>query len=198
MIAKNATFHRRLGVMGLVVLAFLGACARDDGRTMTAPPPGVTTPPPTTSAQAGTASSVPTFALSSPSFTNGAALPVDVTCDGAGQPPTLTWTAAPAGSVELAIVLTDADETDTARWIVAGLPPQPFTLASGALPVGAVDLGYDPPCPPPGDATHVYVFTLYALSSPLAIGPDVAPAEALAEINASPAQASQLTGFYER
>jgi phosphatidylethanolamine-binding protein (PEBP) family uncharacterized protein len=201
LIAEFATFSgsvRFRVVVALVVLVTVSGCARNDGRTMTAPLPGATTPPPTTTAQAGTASSVAPFTLSSPAFTNGAALPVDVTCDGAGEPPALTWTAPPTGTAELAIVLTDADQPETALWVVAGLPPQPFTLAPGALPAGAVDLGYEPPCPPRGDAAHVYLFTLYALTSPLGLGTDADPAEVLRSVNASPAQVAQLTGFDER
>jgi phosphatidylethanolamine-binding protein (PEBP) family uncharacterized protein len=187
-----------VGGVLLVSLGPLAACARNDGRTMTAPPPGATTPPPTTSAQAGTVPSVPTFTLASSAFTNGGALPADVTCDGAGKPPDLTWTAPPPNTAELAIVLTDADDADIAYWVVAGLAPLAGSLAPGALPEGAVDLGYEPPCPPEGEAAHVYVFTLYAAPSPLAIGTDLAPADALARLNASPAQAAQLTGFYGR
>jgi phosphatidylethanolamine-binding protein (PEBP) family uncharacterized protein len=200
LIARSATLPGsvRVGIGVAALLLIVNACARNDGRTMTAPPPGATTPPPTTTAEAGTVSSAAPFTLSSPAFTNGGALPVDVTCDGAGEPPTLTWTAPPGGTAELAILLTDADQPETALWVVAGLPPQAFTLAPGAPPPGAIDLGYDPPCPPPGDAAHVYLFTLYALTSPLGIAPDSMPAEALRKINASPAQAAQLTGFDDR
>jgi phosphatidylethanolamine-binding protein (PEBP) family uncharacterized protein len=175
-----------------------GGCARNDGRTMTAPPPGATTPPPTTSAPAGTAASVPTFALSSPAFSSGSALPVDYTCDGAGGPPPLEWTAPPPSTVELALVLTDANDTEAVHWVVAGLGPQPASLAAAAVPAGAVDLGYEPPCPEPGDQAHVFVFTLYALTTPLGIAAGATPEDAAGRISASPAQAAQLSAFYAR
>jgi phosphatidylethanolamine-binding protein (PEBP) family uncharacterized protein len=190
--------HRLAPLLGLALLVQTAGCAIDDGRAMTPPPPGATTPPPTTGAQAAPAASVPTFTVSSTAFANGGQLPVDVTCEGAGEPPPLTWTAPPPGMAELAVVLTDADDADTALWVVAGLPPQPLTLVAGSLPAGAVDLGYDPPCPPANADTAVYVFTVYALPSPLSIGPDLTPDEALARIGGSPAQAAQITAFLDR
>jgi phosphatidylethanolamine-binding protein (PEBP) family uncharacterized protein len=187
-----------VALVALVAAAIAGGCARNDGRTMTAPPPGATTPPPTTAAQAGTAGSVPTFALTSPAFTSGSALPVDNTCDGAGTPPPLEWTAPPSSAVELALVLTDANDVDAVHWVVAGLRPEPSSLTGGATPAGAVDLGYDAPCPAPGDQAHVFVFTLYALTSPIGIAAGASAADAAAQVWASPAQAAQLSAFYSR
>ncbi|MGH9120099.1 MAG: YbhB/YbcL family Raf kinase inhibitor-like protein [Acidimicrobiales bacterium] len=188
-------------VVLLVGVAAGAGCARDDGRTLRPPPPGATTPPPTGGEQAGTVGSVgstPTFALTSPAFANGAALPVEFTCDGAGAPPPVEWSDPPSLAVELALVVTDTDEDDSVRWIVAGLPPVATQLDTNALPSGAVDLGYEPPCPNPGTEAHVYVFTLYALPSPLGLEAGATSADAIARIESSPAQAAQLTAFYGR
>jgi phosphatidylethanolamine-binding protein (PEBP) family uncharacterized protein len=140
--------RRSTWILGVLVGVIAGAgCARGDGRTLRPPPPGATTPAPTSGEQAGTADAVgraPTFALTSAAFVNGAALPVELTCDGAGAPPPLEWSDPPSTAVELALVLTDRDQDDAVRWVVAGLPPEAAKLDTNALPTGAVDLGYEP------------------------------------------------------
>ncbi len=89
------------------------------------------------------------------------------TCDGAGISPALTWTAPPAGTVELALLTVDDDAGGYVHWAVTGIPP-----AAGASPRGRRSpaprrartlrqLGYGGPCPPPGHPP--YRFTLYAL-----------------------------------
>ena len=173
-------------------------CAQGDGRILRPPPPGVTAPPATSGEQAGTVGSTPTFALTSSAFATGAALPVEFTCDGAGGPPPIEWSAPPPLSVELAVVLTDVDQDNAVHWVVAGLPAEAMKLDPNSLPGGAIDLGYDAPCPDPGTGAHVYVFTLYALTSPLGLDTNSTSADAMARIESSPAQAAQLTGFYGR
>ena len=204
----RAPISRRLAPVAVTLAVLLAACARNDGRTLQPPAAGATTPPPTSAAAADTAGGAPnspTFVLSSPAFAAGAAIPVDFTCDGAGSPPPLSWTEPPSSAVELTMVLTDADDGavpgtgEDVRWVVAGLPPDAGQLLSGSpLPPGAVDLGYQPPCPDPGAPAHVYVFTLYALPSPLGVDLSSTPEEVVTALAGVPAQAAQLTGFYRR
>lgn len=106
-------------------------------------------------------------------------LPVRYTCDGADLAPPLEWSAVPANTKELAILvlgLTPEPGTNTSavsiEWAVAGIDPALHRLASGALPHGAhVGRGgkgrYDV-CPPKG-ATEQYEFTLYAVPPSLKV-----------------------------
>ena len=80
------------------------------------------------------------------------------------------WTAPPAGTVELALLVTDDDAGGFVHWAVAGDP-----AAAGEDGEGAADHGgrrgpqrlrppgLGGPCPPAGPA-HTYRFTLYALT----------------------------------
>ncbi len=114
------------------------------------------------------------FDLTSPTITQGAQVPVEHTCDGADLAPLLAWSGAPDGTAELLLLFDDPDAGDFVHWLVAGIPAGTEGLDRGSLPAGAHELtngfgrqGYGGPCPPSG--THRYVFSLFALSSPIAI-----------------------------
>ena len=92
------------------------------------------------------------------------------TCDGEDRSPLLIWSAPPAGTVELALLVTDDDAGGFVHWAVAGIPPTAGEVGEGAQITGAIegrndfgDPGWSGPCPPAG-APHTYRFTLYALS----------------------------------
>ena len=81
----------------------------------------------------------------------------------------MTWTAPPAGTVELALLVTDDDADGYVHWAVAGIPPTAGEKGEGATITGAFEgvndfgnVGWSGPCPPAG-APHTYRFTLYAL-----------------------------------
>ena len=116
------------------------------------------------------------FVLSSPAFAAGASIPARFTCAGQRSAPPLSWSRPPTGTRELVLLMEDLDARREAfvHWIVLALSPtsrglpagtKPATLRSGQASSGRV--GYNPPCPPPGDRAHRYVFTLYALRAPL-------------------------------
>lgn len=116
-----------------------------------------------------------TIAVDSPAFGHGAAMPQDGTADGQGLSPALTWSNLPGGTVEIVLVMEDADSPTPAplvHAIVYGLHP------SGDLPAGAMGqeaggpamglnsfgkAGYLPPDPPSGHGAHRYVIQVYAL-----------------------------------
>jgi Raf kinase inhibitor-like YbhB/YbcL family protein len=98
-------------------------------------------------------------------------------CDDAGDSPQLSWTGAPAGTRSYAITVFDPDAPTGSgfwHWVAWDLPAATTSLpTAAALPAGAVNgvndggtAGYTGPCPPTGDITHRYVFTVVALSVP--------------------------------
>jgi Raf kinase inhibitor-like YbhB/YbcL family protein len=118
------------------------------------------------------------FRVSSPAFAPHAAIPAEYSRRGGNQSPPLAFTAVPAGTKSLALVMDDpgAPAGDWIHWLVANIPPDAAQLAAGKLPAGAV-VGanswsvarYDGPQPPSG--THRYMIRVYALDTPLALKP---------------------------
>ena len=118
-------------------------------------------------------SSPDTINFSTPDFKDGAAIPTELTCDGAGRAPTIVWRAIPPETIELVMTVDDPDADGTfTHWTVygltgatgAGLAPEgkfPAGTLSGKNSAGKE--GWTPPCPPKGDEAHRYVFTMYAL-----------------------------------
>ncbi len=110
------------------------------------------------------------FAVLSGPVGEGATLPAVHTCDGANLPPALSWTAAPDGTTEIAVTLTDVDAPGYVHWAIAGLSPTRSALGEGEVPIDAIiglnssgTVGYTGPCPPQGDDPHTYVFTVHFL-----------------------------------
>jgi Raf kinase inhibitor-like YbhB/YbcL family protein len=98
------------------------------------------------------------------------------TCHGRGpaQSPPLSWSAAPAHTRSLALVVDDAAAPITPRlyWIVFDINPDTTDIQAGSLPTGARQAHnstgrsyYDPPCPV--GSRHQYRFTVYALNAML-------------------------------
>ncbi len=121
--------------------------------------------------------------VTSPAFPSGGFIPVDFSCDGRGNSPPLDWSAAPAGTRSIAVVVDDPDAAAGrfTHWVLYDLPPDtthlaPDAVARASLPAGAVQgkngkgqSGWAPVCPPP-PGVHHYHFDVYALdeSVPLA------------------------------
>ncbi|MFD0524127.1 YbhB/YbcL family Raf kinase inhibitor-like protein [Paractinoplanes durhamensis] len=109
-------------------------------------------------------------------------------CDDAGLSPQLSWSGAPAGTKSFAVTLFDPDAPTGSgfwHWVAWDIPAGTTSLPTGAvLPAGSVSgpndgggVGYTGPCPPTGDITHHYVFTVVALSLPtLDLAPGTSPA----------------------
>ena len=171
-------------MLSVIVLAVvLGACGTS-GRALRDPAPGATAPP-----RKGSASTVATTAgavfdtspaaglsITSTAWAPGSEIPVGYTCEGQDESPPLTISGAPAGTVELVLVVTDQDQGALVHWVVAGISPTAASFATGEVPTGAVQLpnadgeaAWLGPCPPAG-ATHVYDFTVHALSAPSGLG----------------------------
>jgi Raf kinase inhibitor-like YbhB/YbcL family protein len=116
--------------------------------------------------------------LTSSDFSDGGALPSvhnHPSCGGQNVSPELSWKGVPATAKALYLTVIDIDITPNqwSHWIVLDLPPDSTGLPRGAatLPAGAYavtnnfkDARYDGPCPPEGNGTHHYRFTLWAVS----------------------------------
>jgi Raf kinase inhibitor-like YbhB/YbcL family protein len=144
------------------------------------------------------------FNLSSPAFTEGGPIPKDYTCDGAGQTLPVAWSGVPEGTAELALIMDDPDARGFVHWVVVGIPPTAMGIeGDGTLPAGA-RLGmtgfrkaaYGGPCPPSG--SHRYQLTLYALSSPLSLGPTPTADEVRQASSSHTLATATLNGSYRR
>jgi phosphatidylethanolamine-binding protein (PEBP) family uncharacterized protein len=185
--------------LGLLVAAALGlAGCNDDGRTLE--PTSATMPP--SEVPATTPAADPTgLRVTSPDVVEGGALDPAFTCDGAGLAPLLVLSGAPPAAAELAVAIVDLDAADFVHLVVAGLPSTTDQVDLNQLPEGAVlgrtdteVLGWDPPCPPPGDAPHRYEIRIYAAAEPIGLAPGLPGHEAISLIEAAAIDVARL-GF---
>ena len=117
------------------------------------------------------------FTLTSPEFSEGAAIPRRYACDGDDVSPPLSWQGAPGDAASLALVMDDPDARGFVHWVVldmtasaTGSLPAGWSTSPDAPPQGTNSrghMGYAGPCPPSG--THHYVFRLLALDQVLGI-----------------------------
>jgi phosphatidylethanolamine-binding protein (PEBP) family uncharacterized protein len=105
---------------------------------------------------------------------DGGTIPTAFTCAGDGRRPPLRWSRPPAGTRELALVVSDPDAPGGRfiHWTAYGMPPAARTVSRQVVEGTA----WRPPCPPTGDTPHHYLFDLYALARPTGLkagaGPD--------------------------
>lgn len=156
---------RALSLLGVAL--FLCACATDS------------TPEPLPAEDAGvdartdaasTADAALPFTLTSSEFQDQGTLSAEHTCDGAGSSPPLSWAGVPAGTAELALLMTTVAKDGLKwNWVLYHLPASTTSLAVGAMGVGTAGLtsdgpalAYSPPCSK-GPGAMSYTFTLHAL-----------------------------------
>jgi hypothetical protein len=150
-----------------------------------------------------------TMHLSSTSFQNQ--IPAQFTCSGAGLSPQLAWSAPPARTASLALIVTDPDAPrgTWVHWVLYNLPAGTRALPEGLpalsqLPDGALqgrndfgEIGYGGPCPPPG-APHHYIFTLYALDAKLNLPVGEKRAQVEAAMKGHILASGRLVGMFHR
>ena len=154
------------------------------------------------------------FALRSSALAYHAAMPARFSCEGDGVSPPLEWSAPPAGTQSLALVVDDPDAPDPAapkrtwvHWVVYDLPATALSLGEGAsrggLPAGARDgkndwnrTGWGGPCPPIG--RHRYFFKLYALDRALGDLGGLTKSELEKAIEGHVLARAELVGTYEK
>jgi Raf kinase inhibitor-like YbhB/YbcL family protein len=156
----------------VVCATLLSACSPAVPNTPTVVPTSIPTSLPTET-PAPTATSAPTFVLSSSAFANDESIPVIYTCNGKRTSPAFAWTEPPAGTQSFALIVNDPDAGNYVHWVLYNIPATQRSLPDAVqtgqelddgmyqgLSGGAV-FGYVGPCPPSG--MHHYSFTLYAL-----------------------------------
>lgn len=148
--------------------------------------------------------------VESSAFGMNGSIPIQHTADGDDIAPPLSWSAPPARTKSIAIIVDDPDAPDPAapertwvHWVVTGIPPTTTSLrAGGLLPEGAVngtnDWGkraWSGPNPPVG--RHRYFFKVYALD--IAIhAPGISKLELLAAMKGHILEQGELIGTYEK
>lgn len=188
---------RRRGVLAPLVgaLALLAACSSSGGSGGGA---GATTA--TSAGQAPKAR----MTITSTAFADGAPIPVRYTCKGENVSPPLEWSAPPAGTAQLALVVFDPDAPGGGfvHWVLSGIPAGQTELGENAVPQGSIEgrngagSGYTGPCPP-GGAPHHYHFTIYALSRAPGVQPDTDPRQAIAAIQSASTAQGELIGTFQ-
>ena len=174
----------RVGARGtLVALALLAGCGGEEAEPLPDAPE--------------------TIELATPDFEDGGTIPRELTCDGAGTAPTITWREVEGTELVLYVQDTDADFT---HWTAYGISA---AGASGLAPHGefptgteygknsAGETGWTPPCPPEGDDPHTYVFTLYALEEATGLPEGAEPDEVRAKLGGAVARGT-FSGTYAR
>jgi Raf kinase inhibitor-like YbhB/YbcL family protein len=140
------------------------------------------------------------FTVTAP-WGEGQGIPVTYTCEGDDRIPAITWTGVPAGTVEVAVVLTDLDAEGFVHWIVFGLDPAGAGIPDGGLPEGIPQalnsfgtVGYGGPCPPTG--THTYLLEVYALSQQLELSDGAPASDLLTAITAASIGLTSVSGTF--
>lgn len=113
------------------------------------------------------------FLLTSDAGADGSTMSVEYTCDGTASSPALSWSGAPSGTKEFALMITTLPVDGATRWnwVLYGIPGITTSLVKDSSAVGTVGTGshgtvmtYDPPCPQ-GPGAKIYTITVYALSA---------------------------------
>jgi Raf kinase inhibitor-like YbhB/YbcL family protein len=147
-----------------------------------------------------------TFTLNSTSFIGLSKLAAVYTCDGKDISPELDWSNVPGKTQSLALVLSDPDAPSGTfyHWVVYNIEKNVTALPEdiSAHPVKMLTAEnswgrkkYNGPCPPK-DATHNYIFTLYALNTTLNLPADADAKTLLAAMQNHIVGTTELKAIY--
>jgi len=158
---------------------------------------------------------VPSFTVVSDDIVAGGVLKEDQVYEGGNVSPHLRWEGFPAETRSFAVTCYDPDAPTGSgfwHWVLFDIPATVTELAAGAgtgafegLPEGSVQVRNDygskdfgGAAPPPGDGSHRYVFTVYAVDQDK-LGPDaeVSPAVVGFNLRFHAIARAQLVGEYE-
>lgn len=153
--------------------------------------------------------------LSSDAFSEGSEIPREFTGEGADQSPPLSWSSAPVGTKEFALICEDPDATEKnpwVHWILYHVPFSTTKIPEGFPPVPKVEvpvrgtqglnsfgnIGYEGPMPPLGHGEHHYYFRLYALDREIQLAPGATKQQLLHEMRGHILSEATLMGRYQR
>jgi len=158
--------------------------------------------------------------VTSPTLKANEVVPIDHTADGKNLSPALSWSGAPAGTRQFALIYDDPDVAfgnppqSFVHWVVYNIPGTAKGLP-GELPMDAVltapaDIagtiqglsgfkrtGYRGPAPPPGKPHH-YTWTVYALDTELKLEPGLNRNQLLEAMKGHIIGQGSLVAIYER
>lgn len=142
--------------------------------------------------------------ITSPAFKEGQPIPPKYTCDGEDLIAPLVFEDIPASATALALVMDDPDAPGGTwdHWVVWNIPSDQRSIDEGKVPPGVVGRNswgkkaWGGPCPP--DRQHRYVFTLYALESPVDLPDGAGKRELEGAIKNQIVAKAQLTAVYDR
>jgi Raf kinase inhibitor-like YbhB/YbcL family protein len=195
-------------------MLLVSACASGDGKSLQPP----TAPPPTsTSLPNFEADNDPAdyedqlpgageFTIALPWVPDGE-MDNRFGCAGAGLSPSIAWEAAPDGTAEIAVVI--SDEAGRAHWMLLGIDPSVIALPEGVttrdllsqgvevVPNDFGEQGWTPPCPAEGSSER-YIVTVYALSQQIE-GTGLMDAAEIADLLGFVSiEIAEATGIYSR
>jgi Raf kinase inhibitor-like YbhB/YbcL family protein len=165
-------------VLLAVAVSIPVACSDDDGNGDASGTGGTTSSQPGASTTTRVETQV--MELGSPAFEDGALIPPEHTCAGAGTAPELRWSEPPAGTEQIALIVFDPDARGGEGFThYVGWDIDPGARRLDAAGYAAATLGQNgtggtgwiPSCPPPGEEPHRYEFTIYALGSDPGVEP---------------------------
>ena len=146
-----------------------------------------------------------TLQVSSPAFSNGAAIPTVYTCDGQDVAPPLEWSGIPKQTKSVAVICEDPDAPSGTftHWVLYDVPASAHGIGEHASigKAGVNDFGtkgFGGPCPPKRDGAHHYHFHVYALDLD-SLGPaGLSKREAIKAMRGHVLAEGELVGTYKR
>ncbi len=143
--------------------------------------------------------------ITSPEFGEGEFIPSKFTCDGENINPRLDIAGVPSSAKSLALIVDDPDSPsgNWLHWSIWNISPKIKSIEEGKLPSGASEgvtdfrsVGYGGPCP--GQGTHRYQFSLYALDTALDLPSGAKRGELEAAMSGHVIEQAKSVGVYKR
>ncbi len=155
------------------------------------------------------------FPIESSAFQQHQPIPKKYTGDGEDKSPPLSWSGAPGGTKEFALIVDDPDAPRPepwVHWVLYGIPAEISTLPEGVAPAQHVSaparmlqgknswgkIGYGGPAPPRGHGLHHYHFKLYALDMKLNLDAGEMKEAVLEAMSGHVLAQAELIGTYQR